>query len=235
MRVRLAVSIDTCPCCGAASFDQAYVLWQGLIDEWRLAPHEVAYINRQQGVYCTSCKANLRSMVLAQAMMRAVGYTGLLRDFVADPQMAHLRVLEINEAGTLSRWLGQLPGHLLARYPEVDMTRLPYDEAAFDLVVHSDTLEHIAHPVRALSECRRVLRPGGACAFTVPLIVERLTLSRAGMSPSYHGYGDVRLDDFLVHTEYGADAWRQVFLAGFNECRISALEHPAAHALVGIK
>src|SRR5208282_3830755 len=42
------------------------------------------------------------------------------------------------------------------------------------LVIHSDTLEHVERPVRALEECRRVLAPGGRVCFTVPIIVGRL-------------------------------------------------------------
>ena len=229
------MSVAFCPCCGATSFEQAYVLWQSLIDSWKLAPNEVAYINRQQGYYCTNCQSNLRSMVLAQAVMRCFGYEGLLCDFVVDSRMQQLRVLEINEAGTLTRWLNQLSNHTLASYPDVDMTLLPYKAESFDLVIHSDTLEHVPHPVRALSECHRVLAIPGFCIFTVPMLVDRFTLSREGMPPSYHGYGDVDLSDFLVHTEYGNDAWRQVILAGFQECRISALDYPSAHALVGVK
>ena len=114
------------------------------------------------------------------------------------------------------------------------MMNLQFEDSSFDLIVHSDTLEHILHPVRGLSECRRVLRPGGACAFTVPLIVDRLTISRDGMPPSYHG-SSANPGDCLVHTEYGADAWKHVLLAGFRECRISAIEYPTAQALVAVR
>lgn len=226
---------EHCPCCGGSQFDQAYVLWQALMDEWRLAPEEIAYINRQQGIFCTSCRATLRSMVLARAIMRTLGFDGLFVDFVQDPRVRQLRVLEINEAGNLTAWLEQLPHRVLAKYPQVDMMHMPYAEESFDLVIHSDTLEHVPHPIRALSECRRVLRVGGACAFTVPMVVGRLTMSRAGMPPSYHGYGDVDLGDYLVHTEYGCDAWRHCMLAGFQEVRIHTLDHPSAHAFVSVK
>jgi SAM-dependent methyltransferase len=113
------------------------------------------------------------------------------------------------------------------------MTALPFADGAFDVVVHSDTLEHVPRPVRGLAECRRVLRPGGFCAFTVPMVVGRLTVSREGLPPSYHG-SPSNPADCLVHTEYGADAWGHVVRAGFAECRLFALEHPAAHALVGV-
>src|SRR5262249_28097788 len=96
------------------------------------------------------------------------------------------------------------------------------------------TLEHVPRPVEALAECRRVLRNGGVCAFTVPQIVGRLSIARAGLPSSYHG-SSANPSDCLVHTEYGADAWKHVIQAGFDECRISVLEYPAALALIGVR
>jgi SAM-dependent methyltransferase len=227
--------VSVCPCCGSGDLAERSILQSPLIAEWRLAPHEAAYIDRQQGFHCRDCGTNLRGMALAVAVMRAFAHEGTFRAFIADARMQHLRILEINEAEHLTRYLVHLPGHVLVRYPGVDMMELPFEDKSFDLVVHSDTLEHIAHPIRGLSECRRVLKLGGVCAFTVPMIVERLTRSRAGLPPSYHGSPGQQPDDHMVQTEYGGDAWKQVILAGFEECRIHALEHPSAHALVGVR
>lgn len=47
----------------------------------------------------------------------------------------------------------------LSVYPAIDMHPLPSADGALDVVVHSETLEHVAHPVRALEECRRVWCP----------------------------------------------------------------------------
>jgi SAM-dependent methyltransferase len=172
-------------------------------------------------------------MALAKAVMACYGNATLFKEFVRSRVAKELRVLEINEAGRLTPFLTVLPNHVLVRYPEIDMMNLPLEDRTFDLVVHSDTLEHVLHPVRGLSECRRVLKPGGFCAFTLPMIVDRLTMSREGLPPSYHG-SPSNAADHLVHTEYGADAWKHVLLAGFSECRIVALEYPASQALVGV-
>lgn len=43
-----------------------------------------------------------------------------------------------------------------------DAATLPIRDGAFDTVVANDAMEHFAEPERALSEMRRVLRPGGA-------------------------------------------------------------------------
>jgi ubiquinone/menaquinone biosynthesis C-methylase UbiE len=147
----------------------------------------------------------------------------------------HLRVLEINEAGQLTQFLRELPHYTLARYPDVDMTRMPYGESSYDLVVHSDTLEHVPQPTAALSECYRVLSPGGYCAFTVPVVVDRMTRSRAGLASSFHGSSAERASDFMVHTEYGCDAWRHIMVAGFKECRVITPEFPSALAFVGVR
>ncbi|HNS50407.1 MAG TPA: class I SAM-dependent methyltransferase [Anaerolineae bacterium] len=45
---------------------------------------------------------------------------------------------------------------------------LPFAGATFDLVALLDTIEHVPGESRVLSECRRVLRPGGKLLVTVP-------------------------------------------------------------------
>lgn len=228
--------IASCVCCGGTSFMSSEVLWPKLITEWQLAPDEIDYANRQQGLQCSSCGANLRSMALAKAIMLFYNVsTGTFAEFIGSEIARELYILELNEAGDLSQYLARHPRRYLACYPEVDMMNMPFGTESYDLIVHSDTLEHVPHPVTALAECHRVLRKGGACIFTIPMITGRLTMSRAGMPPSYHGNPETTSADWSVKTQYGADAWTQPIQAGFPECRIISLEYPAAQAFIGVK
>ncbi|MDX1968379.1 MAG: methyltransferase domain-containing protein [Planctomycetaceae bacterium] len=219
-----------CSCCGGVEFAERQVLWPELIQAWELSPAEVAVIDRQQGRHCVHCGSTWRSLALASAFMTEWEFEGLFRDFVIDPRWQSLRVLEVNKAGWLSAWLERMPLHELVEYPAVDLQRLPFADASFDVVIHSDTLEHIPDPLLALQECRRVLAPGGRCLLTVPLLTTRMSRSCAGRVPSYHG--DVSHPaDCRVHTEFGADAWTWPLRAGFAECRIHAWDFPSALAL----
>jgi SAM-dependent methyltransferase len=142
-----------------------------------------------------------------------------------------LGILELNGAGGLNPVLERGTDHRCLRYPDIDLMRLDLSDGDCDLVVHSDTLEHVADPVTALGECRRVLRPGGLCIFTVPVIVGRLSRSRDGQAPSYHGDRQSRSPDLLVRSEFGADVWTYVLRAGFSSCAFHAVEFPAGLAL----
>ena len=220
-----------CVCCSGEEFGQAPVLWPALIEQWGLASDEAAAVELQQGRHCVACRSSLRSMALARAIVRAYDAAEPFAAFVSSEAARRLRVLEVNEAGELTQFLTRLPHHTLVRHPECDMTALPFEDGSFDLVCHSDTLEHVARPVDGLRECRRVLRRGGVLAFTVPIVPGRPTRRRDGLEPSYHTGPVANADDYLVHTEYGDDAWRQVIAAGFDECRIVALAPPVAFAL----
>ncbi len=168
-------------------------------------------------------------MTLARAITRSQRFNGLLSEWVTSSAAA---LLEINEAGSLTPFLSRLRRYTFVSYPEVDMHRLPFADQSFDLVTHSDTLEHVKDPVHALTECRRVLQPGGFLAYTVPAIVGRMSRDRVGLAPSYHGNSQDRANDMLVHTEFGADFWTYPLQAGFGLVSLVSLEFPASVALL---
>jgi SAM-dependent methyltransferase len=220
-----------CTVCGGRRFRQAQVLWPALVEGWGLSAAEADSVERQQGMSCEDCGNNLRSMALADAILSSVSAEGPLANAVLRAPLAELRVLEINPAGGLTHVLGAIPGHRMMEFPEVDLSGLRLEPGAWDLVVHSDTLEHVPDPVTGLAECRRMLAPGGHCIFTVPIVPNRMTRARAGLPPTWHGSPGDERDDLLVHTEFGADAWTLVLRAGFKRCTMHSLEFPAALAI----
>jgi len=171
-------------------------------------------------------------MAIANGMMRKDHFRGTFHDFVRKRKIKRLSILEVNEAGQITQYLHHLRGHVLCKYPEVDIQKLPYSDSTFDIVIHSDTLEHVMDPILALKECGRVLKPDGYCIFTIPMVIDRVSKSRAGLPPSHHGSVEQNGDDYIVCTEFGADAWKYAIRAGFSEVRIYSLEYPAAQSLL---
>ena len=228
-------AIQVCACCGGTEFAFQPVLWPGLISEWGLSDGEAVYVDRQQGVSCSRCGNTLRSIALAKAVLGACSYNGTFLQLLKSPKTFFFKTLEVNTAGSLTRQLSKFGKRTLANYPEVDMQKMPYANNSFDFVFHSDTLEHVPDPLSALSECLRVLKPGGFCCFTIPIIIGRMTRSRENLSKSYHGGENDEKEDYQVQTEYGADFWSQILQVGFDECRIVTAEFPAAQAIAARK
>lgn len=224
-----------CSICSSTEFTQKEILWPRLIEEWGIAPHEVAYINEQQGLSCNQCHSNLRSITLAEALLQVFRFSGNFLEFT-NRFAQRLRILEINPAGDLTRSLTSFRSRTLVEYPTVDIQNMKeFADGSFDVVIHSDTLEHVPNPVQGLSECRRVLTKGGVLAYTIPIIIGRMTRRRDSLPPSFHGCEADSADDLKVVTEYGADFWTQLFEAGFTNISMHTVRSPASFAITAIR
>lgn len=222
-----------CPICGGIGFDDHAVLWPELISAWQLSSSEVSYINRQQGTLCRQCGGNIRSGALAKAICTFLGFDGPLDQLLTTPPKKE--ILEVNEAGTLHSRLSRIIGHKYGAYPECNLMEIPYPDSSLQLVIHSDTLEHVESPRKALEELRRVLVKGGATIFTVPIVVGRLTHSRNGLPLAFHGVQGSESQDLCVHTEFGADVWCTIMDAGFGDCRFISYDYPSGVAITATK
>lgn len=77
-----------------------------------------------------------------------------------------------------------------AAWMQADALRLPFAEGTFDVVAFSSVLHHIGNRGAALSEARRVLKPGGwAFAFDPNLLHPAMLLFRHPSSPLYSAEG----------------------------------------------
>jgi SAM-dependent methyltransferase len=84
----------------------------------------------------------------------------------AELRAGHVTAADVSQVA-LGRARARLPGAALVLL-EPDQP-LPFEDSAFDLVLCAETLEHVRDVQLALSEVRRVLRPGGTLALTTPL------------------------------------------------------------------
>ncbi len=79
-------------------------------------------------------------------------------------------VTDLNAARERMQFHDSLGAHGGGRWDlsAADITRLPFSDAAFDMVICSEVLEHIPDHGQALAEAVRVLSPGGLLAVSVP-------------------------------------------------------------------
>lgn len=72
---------------------------------------------------------------------------------------------------TSSQYFSDFPlGQLCNGTMNENLERLSFKDESFDIIITQDVVEHIFHPEKAFSEIARVLKPGGAHIFTVPLV-----------------------------------------------------------------
>jgi SAM-dependent methyltransferase len=207
-------AVGRCPFCGLTLFVRP---------ERQPGPH---------GVRCAGCSAGLVQMSIGWALREEIGSLGALD------------VCELSAHGAVAAYLRRAarsvavseyfadaePGTLRDGIRVEDVQRLTYADASFDLVTHCDVLEHVPDDARALSELKRVLRPGARMLFTVPLHAGARTNERARLrdglvehfdAPSYH-HDQLRPEGILAFRDYGLDILDRLRAAGFASPRIAA-------------
>jgi len=106
-----------------------------------------------------------------------------------------------------------------ARHHRLDVCdaaqRLPYDDAAFDLVFNNSALEHIPDLDRTLAEVARVVRPGGRFAFNV--LNRRYFDWWPADAPPAEGYRDWQP---FIHALDLGEWTERLRVAGFRVCEV---------------
>ena len=77
-----------------------------------------------------------------------------------------------------------------------NLEQLTFDDNEFDLFITQDVMEHIYAPEKAFNEIARVLKPGGAHIFTVPLI------NKSKVSERWAELGEDGKPKFLFEPEF---------------------------------
>jgi SAM-dependent methyltransferase len=177
---------------------------------------------------CVGCKALLRDQGQARVTLDLYSRRGVrsISELVNEQNFQTLAVYEPGVLGpfrtyfealtrytTSAYWTDVEPGQYRDGIQCQDLMALTYPDDHFDLVVTSDIFEHVRHPYKAFGEVRRVLKPGGAHIFSIPVLspMPEKSISRVDtsgpedvllMPARYHGGGGAR---YLVYTDFGAD------------------------------
>jgi SAM-dependent methyltransferase len=236
---------ERCAICGrwGPMLYRRRVVPRRLEELWGLTPALAAALARRESLECAWCGGKLRARRLAEVLLQtyAVGSPAApprsVAAWVRHPEARALRVAEINRIDGLHAVLQALPHLAASDYStgaaagspargvrSEDVTHLTYPDAAFDLVLTSETLEHVPDLHAALGEIRRVLVPGGCHLFTVPVLpTVAATYARAetssdgsivALAPAVcHPGGDT---GYPVFTEFGTDCVEVFRRAGFE-------------------
>ena len=207
-----AASIGHCPYCGLTLF--------------------VRLSLDSGGLRCAGCSAGVVQLSIGWALREEIG------------PLDNCDVCELSARGALSAYLrrtarsvatseyfhGVAPGTMHHGVRCEDVQQLTYADASFDVVTHTEVLEHVPDDARAMAELLRVLRPGGAMLFTVPMHGGARTIERARMrggsvehllEPVHH-VDPLRPEGILAFRDYGLDIVDRLRAAGFVDARILA-------------
>jgi SAM-dependent methyltransferase len=206
-----------CSNCGSTSgYEYVYPIDPSLEKTWQISTELTSLFNAREGSLCIDCGASIRAQGLAKAILDSKYGFGAknLKEWVNKANKNKLKVCELNSCHKLHDTLIKLNNLTYSEYgtdSQQDVENLTYEDNIFDLVLHSETLEHVSNPGTAMDECRRVLKSDGIILFTVPVIWTRSTRQRAKivngkiektLPDSHHGF---KTDDYLVFYEYGVD------------------------------
>ena len=175
---------------------------------------------------CASCGACARNRHLARTILELCpAEAACLHDFA---RTWGGRVLLTCTSGAIHAAFAACPGMVASEYIDdtpsgavrdgvlcQDLQRTSFPDETFDLVVTEDVFEHIPNPKQAYAELRRILKPGGYHAATIPVNWDRArTATRAVvanggivhlMEPEYHGDPTRPEQGILAFSDYGLD------------------------------
>ncbi len=209
----VACAFGRCPFCGPSAFVRLYA--------------------DSVGVRCIRCFATAVHMSLGFALRSHVpnlDACSVCELSARGPLAAHLarhaRSVALSEYFT-DISLGAVRGGVRCE----DVQHLTYADASFDVVTHTEVLEHVPDDRRALAELRRVLRADGIMLFTVPLHGRVRTLERARpcagsivhlQPPAYHRDPLRGGAGILAFRDYGVDIVERLLAAGFTRAWVES-------------
>jgi SAM-dependent methyltransferase len=235
-------STGYCPSCNSkALFISSLDQRNGILDYTKTSQLSNTFnesLLERENQYCIYCSANYRMRVHAKTVLKILNMPSadeMLRRLHLDPHFAIYETAAYNIFRNAK--LRKLPNYVISEYFETapfgsfvngirneNLECLTFSGNKFDLLINSDVLEHVNDLDKALSEIKRVLKPGGYHVFTIP-VDEELQTSRTRarvvngrlehlLEPVMHG-DSIRSSGILAFRDFGGDVLDYVSREGF--------------------
>ena len=144
-------------------------------------------------------------------------------------------MIEINPGQKLVAFSSDASQICASFVSELDMQGMSFADSSIDVIIHSDTLEHVPDSKAALKECHARFEAGRPFVLYCADCCRPLDPDAARIATELSREPGVNRDDCIVQTEYGADFWCEIFDAGFREVTLTSLifqlgRHPCNQA-----
>lgn len=189
------------------------------------APFETGGVARMSAIcpHCGSLERHRLSKLVLDDLAVAE-WRGRILHFAPEPHVAAV----FRSVGQLEYFTADLdPAEVDCG---VDIQCLPFADNSFDYVYCSHVLEHVPDDSRALTELRRILRPGGIALVCVPHDPDAAETVMLQSDSARHGhlrhYGKDLLERAAVHfdvRDYSTDSWPAADALRHGLCRSDML------------
>lgn len=216
---------------------------------------DVEFIMKQKNFYrsivCSGCGSWPAQRALWFALNQAFPDWRNLALHEGSPGDGAVSVKLMKESSnyTASQYVQNLPNGTIVtdnnlpcgKYVVQNLEEQTFEDETFDLVITLEVFEHVMHPLKAISEIARTLKPGGATLMSVP-VVRKFEPSRRRarlengkinhlLDPQYHG-NPISTKGALVTVDWGFDIASQMASASgmyfvmqtFNDYNLGILD-----------
>lgn len=148
-------------------------------------------------IRCLSCRANGTNLSLIPLIKKHQQSHPVREAWEMSTYGATLSFLKkyVDHVYESEHFEGKISGEIVDGVLNQDVQETSFPDSSLDLITSNQVFEHVPDDIKGYAECFRMLRPGGALLFTVPLYgiaaTEKLAEIRDGeliyfTKPEYH-------------------------------------------------